>query len=110
MVTMPRSWGQPISCAMATKSSSSDRPVITSGITSGAVTMPPNSVRPRKRGMRVSTKAARVPRATAAIAVYKAISRERPTEFISWVLSRRPTYHFTDQPPQTVTSLEALKE
>lgn len=54
----------PISCAMATNNSSSDRPVITSGITSGAVTMPPNSVRPRKRGMRVRTKAARVPRST----------------------------------------------
>ncbi|SVJ76247.1 Uncharacterised protein [Klebsiella pneumoniae] len=64
MVTIPRSCGQPISCAMATNNSSSDRPVITSGITSGAVTMPPNSVRPRKRGMRVRTKAARVPRST----------------------------------------------
>ncbi|MNY57176.1 hypothetical protein D3C86_1933440 [compost metagenome] len=69
MVSRPRSAGQPISWAMATNSSSSDRPVITSGITSGAVTMPPNTVRPRKRGMRVSTKAARVPSAVAAIAV-----------------------------------------
>ncbi|MNJ76369.1 hypothetical protein D3C77_736370 [compost metagenome] len=69
MVTMPRSAGQPINWAMATNSSSSDRPVITSGMTSGAVTMPPNSVRPRKRGMRVSTKAASVPMATAAMAV-----------------------------------------
>ncbi|MNR37366.1 hypothetical protein D3C85_1553760 [compost metagenome] len=69
IVTMPRSIGQPINCAMATNSSNSDRPVITSGITRGAVTRPPNSVRPLKRVTRVSTKAARVPRATAAIAV-----------------------------------------
>ncbi|MNY64246.1 hypothetical protein D3C86_2013250 [compost metagenome] len=54
---------------MATNSSSSDRPVITSGITRGAVTMPPNRVRPRKWGIRVSTKAATVPSATAAMAV-----------------------------------------
>ena len=63
-----------------------------------------------KRGMRVSTKAARVPRITEEIAVYTAISRERSTEPISWVLSNRPKYHFIDQPPQTVTSLEALNE
>ncbi|MCY1454187.1 hypothetical protein D9M71_712350 [compost metagenome] len=60
--------------------------------------------------MRVSTKAARVPRITEETAVYTAISRERNTEPISWLLSSRPTYHFSDQPPQTVTSLEALKE
>ncbi|MNN95556.1 hypothetical protein D3C81_2143820 [compost metagenome] len=69
MVTMPRSCGQPIICAMATNSSNSDRPVITSGITSGAVTRPPNRVRPLKRVIRVSTNAARVPSATAATAV-----------------------------------------
>ena len=40
----------------------------------------------------------------------KKISSERITEPISWVLSSRPTYHFTDQPPHTVTSLEALNE
>ncbi|MNN80741.1 hypothetical protein D3C81_1974980 [compost metagenome] len=54
---------------MATNSSNSDRPVITSGITNGAVTRPPNSVRPLKWVIRVSTNAARVPSATAAIAV-----------------------------------------
>ncbi|MNN89992.1 hypothetical protein D3C81_2078790 [compost metagenome] len=54
---------------MATNSSNSDRPVITSGITNGAVTRPPNSVRPLKRVTRVSTNAAKVPSATAATAV-----------------------------------------
>ena len=69
MVTMPRSWGQPIICAIATNSSNSDRPVITSGMTNGAVTRPPNSVRPLNWLMRVSTNAANVPSATAATAV-----------------------------------------
>src|SRR5471032_2635587 len=69
MGTRPRSWGQPIICAMATNSSNSDRPVITSGITSGAVTRPPNSVRPLNWLIRVSTNAANVPSATAATEV-----------------------------------------
>ncbi len=110
MVAMPRCAGQPISCAIATNNSSSDRPVITSGMTSGAVTSPPNSVRPRNTGIRVSTKAAMVPSATAAMAVYRAISSERITAPISWVLSSRPMYHFSDQPPHTVTRREALNE
>ena len=37
MVVMPRPSGQPIACSIATNSSSSESPVITSGITSGAV-------------------------------------------------------------------------
>ncbi len=84
--------------------------MITSGITSGAVTSPPNSVRPRNTGMRVSTKAAMVPSATAATAVYAATSSERITAPISCELSSRPVYHFSDQPPHTVTSREALNE
>ncbi len=36
-------------CTRSTSISSSDRPMITSGITSGAATMPANSVRPSKR-------------------------------------------------------------
>jgi hypothetical protein len=40
---------KPRSRPIATNSSSSDRPVITSGMTSGANTMPENSRRPRKR-------------------------------------------------------------
>src|SRR5450830_450152 len=110
MVTMPRSMGQPIICAMATNSSNSDRPVITSGITRGAVTRPPHRVRPLKRVTRVSTKAAMVPNATAVTAVSHAITEERATETINWVLSNSPRYHLSDQPPQTVTSLEALNE
>ena len=46
IVVKPRPSGQPKSCSIATNSSSSDRPVMTSGITSGAVVMPDSSVRP----------------------------------------------------------------
>jgi hypothetical protein len=46
MVSMPRS-GQPNTFCAPTISSSSDRPITTSGITSGALTMPEKMVRPR---------------------------------------------------------------
>ena len=55
IVVMPRPAGQPISCSIATKSRSSDSPVMTSGMTSGAVDMPVRSARVRKRPKRVST-------------------------------------------------------
>ena len=42
MVVMPRPSGQPRSCAMETNSSNRDSPVMTSGITSGAVIIPAN--------------------------------------------------------------------
>ena len=47
MVVMPRPAGQPISCSSATNSSSSDSPVITSGMTKGAVVMALRVKRPR---------------------------------------------------------------
>ncbi len=49
IVNMLRPAGQPSACSSATKSSRSDRPVMTSGMTSGAVTSVPNTARPRKR-------------------------------------------------------------
>ena len=54
IVSMPRS-GKPTPNAASvarcseTSISSSDRPMITSGMTSGAATMPANSVLPKKR-------------------------------------------------------------
>ena len=47
MVVMPRPAGQPIDCSRATNSSSSDSPVITSGMTSGAVVIALSVKRPR---------------------------------------------------------------
>src|SRR5690554_1131408 len=68
IVAIPRSTGQPINCAICTNSSNSDKPVITSGITSGAVIMLDSSVRPRIFLNRVITKAHKVPRHTAMLA------------------------------------------
>ena len=50
-----------------TNSSSSDRPRITSGMTSGAEIMPAKKVRPGKRAIRVSTTPAMVPRISARV-------------------------------------------
>ena len=62
MVVMPRPAGQPISCSIATNSSSSDRPVITSGMTSGAVVMAFSVKRPRNCAKRASAECRRASR------------------------------------------------
>ncbi len=46
IVVMDRPAGHPMACSIATNSSSMARPVMISGITSGAATMPANSVLP----------------------------------------------------------------
>ena len=48
MVNRPR-WGQPKKFWAPTINSSSDKPMTTSGMTSGALTMPEKMVRPTKR-------------------------------------------------------------
>ena len=75
MVEKPRCAGQPIHSFSVMNSSSSERPVITSGITSGALSMPPKSVRPRNRPNRTMASPARVPRSVAKVAFTTAILR-----------------------------------
>jgi hypothetical protein len=101
--------GQPISCCIATKSSKSDSPVITSGMTSGAVDMPVSSARDRNRPNRVSTYAASVPSPTASVALTAATCRLIQADpRICGSRSSSP-YHLVEKPPQTVTSLLSLK-
>ena len=69
-VTQP---GAPAAPADQAASSNRDRPVMTSGMTSGAVVMPVNSVRPLNRRKRESAKPASVPRMTAKVALIAAI-------------------------------------
>ena len=110
MVSIPRSAGQPMACASATNSSSSDRPVMTSGITSGAVIINAKPFAPRKRPKRTITSAAIVPSTQAIVAASAAMVRLSPTALIiasSWNSS---LYQRVDQPAQTVTSLELLNE
>ena len=57
MVSMPRS-GLPKARWMDTSINSSEMPITTSGITSGALTMPENKVRPLKRRYLTMAKAA----------------------------------------------------
>ena len=64
MVVMPRPAGQPIDCSNATNSSSSDSPVITSGMTSGAVVMALSVKRPLNCAKRARPNPASVPRIT----------------------------------------------
>ena len=66
MVVKPRC-GQPSTCSIETNSSSCVMPVMISGITSGALTMPVSSSRPRNTLKRTREIAASVPRITAPV-------------------------------------------
>ena len=93
-----------------TSISSRDSPTTTSGITSGALAMPLNSVRPKKRLYLTSAKAVSVPSTTEPHAVKNAIFRlsHRP-EIISLSLASAP-YHFSVNPRQTFGIGESLNE
>ena len=83
-VVKPRWPGQPISWAIRMKSISIEMPVMTSGMTSGAVTKPEKAVRPRKRRKRARARPAMVPRMVAKVALTKAICSERRAASITW--------------------------
>ena len=86
IVLIPRVPGQPMTFSIATNINSSDRPMITSGITSGAVIRVVNAVRPRNRPKRASTNPASVPRTTAPVALITAICSERLAAERIWSL------------------------
>ena len=110
MVVTPRPRGPPIKSSSATNSNSNDRPVITSGITSGAEVIPLNRILPRKRPMRASARPASVPRTTATVAVATAMRRlNHAARRICASRSNSP-YHRAENPPHTVTSFDALNE
>ncbi|CQR23223.1 Uncharacterised protein [Yersinia enterocolitica] len=110
MVNMPRSAGQPMACPMATNSNNSDQPVMTSGITNGAVSINANPVEPRKRPKRTITTAAMVPSTTAMVAEADAIVRLNPTADIIAESLNNSIYQRVDHPAHTVTSFELLNE
>ena len=93
-----------------TSISSSDRPTTTSGITSGALTMPENTVRPVKRLYLTSANAAIVPITTEPQAVRKAICRlsHRPCRISRSFASA--AYHLSVKPRHTLGSGESLNE
>ena len=106
----PRAPGQPIHSASEMNRNSSEMPVITSGITSGAVTMPVISVRPRKRPSRARASPASVPSAVAIVALTTAISRLSMAASRMSSLSSSDRYQRKEKPPHIVTSRESLNE
>ena len=104
IVVMPRPAGQPISCSIVTNSSSSDRPVMTSGMTSGAVVSPDSSVRPLNGPNRASVMPASVPSTTASVAEIAATLRLSHAALRICSLRSNSPYHLVENPPHTVTS------
>ena len=110
IVVMPRPAGQPISCSSVTNSSSSESPVMTSGMTSGAVARPDSSVRPLNGPKRASAMPASVPSTTASVAESTAILMLSQAAPRICSLRNSAPYHLVENPPQTVTSLDSLNE
>ena len=110
IVVTPRPAGQPKACSIATNRSSSDSPVMTSGITSGAVVMPVIRVRPLKRRNRDSANPASVPRITAPVALMAAILSESLAALMICSFWNSSTYHLVENPAHTVTSRDSLNE
>src|SRR6516165_3038015 len=113
IVMAPTPRGQPMSCPIATNSSNSDRPVMTSGMTIGAVVMPASSSRPRKGPKRANAMPASVPSTTAALAEISAmrIESQAAPRICSLLASVR--YHLKVgecAASHTVTRRELLKE
>src|SRR2546429_1211045 len=98
---------------MATNSSSSDSPVMTSGMTIGAVVIPASSMRPRKAPRRASAIPANVPSTTAALAEISAMRIDsQAARRICWLLISA-TYHLRVGEcavSHTVTRRELLNE
>ncbi|MNT70031.1 hypothetical protein D3C72_2083850 [compost metagenome] len=83
---------------------------MTSGMTSGAVIMPPNSVLPRNRPKRASARPATVPSTTEAVADIAATLSDSQAAPRSWSFCSSSAYHLVEKPPHTVTSRDSLKE
>ena len=86
---------------------------MTSGITSGAVVIPDNNVRPLNGPNRASTKPASVPSTTAPVAETAATLIDNQAASRIGVLCNNSPYHFSvgdAAASQTVTNLELLNE
>src|ERR1700722_2674652 len=113
IVSAPDPFGQPMSCSSATNISSSERPVITSGITIGAVVMPDSSVRPRKGPKRANATPVSVPRITAPVAETSAIRIDNHAAPTICPFEINSPYHLSVgewAASQTVTKRELLNE
>ena len=84
--------------------------MITSGMTSGAYTIPENRVRPANRPCLARAKAAIVPKIVATEAERKATFRVIHAASSNCWLEKTEAYHFVDHPPHTATLRPALNE
>ncbi len=110
IVIAPRDSGQPIQSAIVMNRNSREIPVMISGITSGAVTMPASRRRPRKVPSRFRASPTSVPRMTASVALVAAMRRlSRAADQMS-PSSSSDRYQRREKPPQSVTSRESLNE
>jgi hypothetical protein len=78
-------------------------------MTSGASTMPENSVRPKKRGTRARVSPAITPSTVATVEADTATPAEIRAASIRPWFCHNEAYHLVEKPPQTVTSLDSLK-
>ena len=99
IVVASRVAGQPIHSAIDMNRKRSDRPVMISGITSGAVIMPASSSRPRNRVSRCMASATSAPRQVATVALTAAIRRLRSAASSTSSSSSRCAYHRREKPP-----------
>jgi stage V sporulation protein SpoVS len=109
-VVKPREEGQPTYCAIKIKKISEEIPVITSGITKGAVTRPENKVRPRNLVNRAKAMPAIVPKIVAMVEDNSAISSDSHRALPTCAFDKSVAYHFVENPPQTVASRDPLNE
>src|ERR1700754_53503 len=101
IVVNPRC-GQENICNIETNSSSWVIPVMISGITSGALTMPVSSSLPGNLANRTGAIDARVPNRTAAVEEATAASNDNKAASRIWRLCMRATRHCVENPPQTL--------
>ena len=109
IVSTPRPAGQPSTDSMPMNNNNSDRPVTTSGITSGALDRLLNAKRPRKLPNLTKAMAIIMPKNVAIVAAQKAMNNDSPNAFSTCSLVNKLAYHFVENPDQTDTSLPALK-
>ena len=94
---------------MAMKSSSSDRPVTTSGITSGMLASALSRSRNRKLPSRTKASAISTPKTVDSVAAFTATQSDLPSASSTASFSRSSPYHLVEKPAQTDTRRLLLK-
>src|SRR3569833_1195643 len=97
-------------CSIDTNSNNCVMPVMISGITSGALTIPVSNSLPGNLANLTSAMAASVPNSTAAVEEAIATSNDSSAASRICRLWINSSYHCVENPPQTLTSSDAKNE